>query len=102
MEKENCGSTQTPSWDKYFNTLHDALRQNGVKNIPRTRVVILSGTDVDTKDSCVIKTVLSEHTLRNIERWKEDIDKASHLQSSPETNTMKFIVLDLGKYFRDF
>ena len=71
-------------------------------NIPRTRVIILSGTDIDTNDDYIIKTVLSYVKLKNKERCKEDRDKIIRLKSSSETNNITFSLLDLGEYFNDF
>ena len=101
-EKETCEYVQSASWEKFFVKQHDVLKRNGVINSPRTRVSILSGTDVDVDDNCSIETALSKETLGNKERWKEDKDKVKYLQSSPETNHMKFTVFDLGDYFLDF
>ena len=101
-EKEACAHVRFESWDKYFLARHDFLKMNGVVNLPRTRVAVLSGTDVDLNNDFTIETVLSKETLRNKERWEEDKDKVSRLESSLDTNHMKFTVFDLGDYFHDF
>ena len=98
MERVARGNVQCLSWEKYFLN-HDFLKNNGLAS---TRVAILSGTDVDFNDDQTIQTVLSRETLRNEDRRKEDIVKASHLQSSLEAHNMKFTVLDCSRHFHDF
>ena len=102
MGLETYGNVQPVTWDNYFLTHHEVLKRHGVVNIPRTSVVILSGTDVNVDVDCTIETVLSNEGLSNRQRWKNDIDRVNRLRSIPETNHMKFNVFDLGKYFHDF
>ena len=46
-EKETQENVQSASWDNYILVRHDVLAKNGLINSPRTRISILSGTDVN-------------------------------------------------------
>ena len=99
MEKETLENAECATWDDFFLGQHDILQKNGVVNLPRTRVVILSGTNIYLNIDCTIETVYSNKALRNKGCWEQDVDRVNCLQSSPETNNIKFTVLDLGEYF---
>ena len=99
MEKETLENAESATWDDFFLGQHDILQKNGVVNLPRTRVVILSGTNIYLNIDCTIETVYSNTALRNKECWEKDVDRVNCLKSSPETNNIKFTVLDLGEYF---
>ena len=102
VSTSNLGNVQPVSWENYFLDRHTILEQNGVINKPCTRVLILSGTDIDANDNSTIRTVLSDVTLKNKERWKEESRKIERLKSSSEANQITFTVLDMGEYFSDF
>ena len=90
VSTSNLGNVQPVSWENYFLDRHTILEQNGVINKPCTRVLILSGTDIDANDNSTIRTVLSDVTLKNKERWKEECRKIERLKSSSESNQITF------------
>ena len=87
-------------WDRHFLKRHEFLKEKGVLNEHRTRVIILSGTVVNVDDE--ISTVLSDESLKSNESLKKDAKKAKHVQADPHTCNMVFKVFDLGEHFKEF
>ena len=98
-------SHATGSWDrdKCFFRRHDALKPNA-DITPGCRVLVLSGTDVcDTyEQNGEMITAMSDDELRQEDAYKKDKNKADLLQTCFIESDMKFEVVDIGQYFRDF
>ena len=71
-KKEAAGSSHDQSvesweWDQHFLNGHDILQKKGVPNSPRTRVLIVSGTDEKVEEFDIFTAFTDEH-LKNEKR----------------------------------
>ena len=105
VEQTSPSSREAGSWDrdKCFLRSHDALKPNA-DITPGCRVLVLSGTDVcDTyEQNGEMITAMSDEELRKEDAYKKDKNKADLLQTCFIESDMKFEVVDMGQYFRDF
>ena len=100
--KRKCDVSESCEWEGYFLNRPNCLVANGVVNLHRTKVAVLSGTDIKHGDTEILTILSGEEQLRNTARFEKDRAKVRQLDASSETNKMTFTVFDLGEYFRDF
>ena len=106
MEGEQVLSSKDTSlleWDEYLLNADETVKGHGVVNLHRSRLLVLSGTDVRITDEVdeEILTVFTEEELKSVTNLEKDKQKIQQLEKNPITNKINFEVLDLGTYFEN-
>ena len=89
-------------WDEYL--LRQLIASQCIINASRTRLLILSGTDLQEETNEYdeeILTVLTDESLKSTAILKNDNDKIRQLQMNPNTNKIQFNIIDISAYFED-
>ena len=100
--EQKCDGVVPCEWESYFLNRDDCLVKKGVVNLPRTKIAVLSGTDIKHGGTDILTILSGEEQLRNTARFEKDKAKVRQLQASSEANKMTFTVFHLGEYFHDF
>ena len=66
-----CDVSDPCEWEGYFLNRPDCLVKNGVVNLHRTKVAVLSGTDIKHGDTDMLTILSGEEQLRNKARFEK-------------------------------
>ena len=90
-------------WDQYISEGHQTLKYHDIVNLERCRIVVLSGTttNVISGDDEKLLTICTEEILKCSASLEKDNEKIKWLQRCPESNKIRFQLLDLANYFPD-
>ena len=90
-------------WDEFLSEGHKALNENDVVNAHRSRLLVISGTEIrvtDDEDKEIL-TAFTEEELKSQPKLERDKKKIQCLKKKPNTNKINFKLFDLGKYFEN-
>ena len=85
-------------WDQYISEGHQTLKYNDIVNLERCRIVVLSGTttNVISGDDEKLLTICTEEILKCSASLENDNDKIKLLQKCPDSNKIRFQLLNLA------